>query len=146
VIRAVLDTNVLASGLISEEGTLSTLLDCWAAGMFTVVTSEHILTELESMLAKPYFQRGASADWVARTIERIRAGSDIARITVVAEGIATHPENDLVLATAVSGDAEYLVTGDRQLLKVKEFRGICIVGVAEFLANLADSQDWIGPH
>jgi uncharacterized protein len=137
VIRVVLDTNVLASGLVSKAGTLSTLLDCWAAGMFTGVISEHILAELESTLAKPYFQRGASADWVARTIERVRAGTDIARITVIVEGIATHPEDDLVLATAVSGNADYLVTGDRQLLKLREYQRVGIVSVPEFLQILA---------
>lgn len=39
-------------------------------------------------------------------------------LTVAVHGIATHPEDDLILATALSGQADYLVTGDRQLLKL----------------------------
>ena len=48
-------------------------------------------------------------------------------------GVASHPEDDLVLATAISGAAEYLVTGDRQLLALGTFRDIRIVTARQFL-------------
>ena len=51
-------------------------------------------------------------------------------------GIATAPEDDLILATAVSGKATYLVTGDRQLQKVGEYRGIEVLRAREFLSQL----------
>ena len=46
------------------------------------------------------------------------------------------PDDDLVLATAEAGDADYIVTGDRHLLSLKEFRGTRIVGVSEMLVLL----------
>ena len=57
-------------------------------------------------------------------------------ITTSVSGVATHPEDDLVLATAISGKADYLVTGDRQLLKLQEFEDVSIVSAAEFLLIL----------
>jgi uncharacterized protein len=52
--------------------------------------------------------------------------------------VATHPEDDLVLAAAVSAEAGYLVTGDRQLQQLGRFRGVDIVSPRAFLAILED--------
>ena len=48
-------------------------------------------------------------------------------------GVATHPEDDLVLATAVSGQVDYLVTGDRQILRLGMYEGVTIISPAAFL-------------
>jgi len=47
--------------------------------------------------------------------------------------MATHPEDDLILATAASARADYLVTGDRQLLALGTFEEIAIVTPRAFL-------------
>jgi predicted nucleic acid-binding protein len=51
-------------------------------------------------------------------------------------GVASHPEDDVVLATALSGSAQYLVTGDHGLLELRTYRDLIIVSVHEFLATL----------
>jgi predicted nucleic acid-binding protein len=48
-------------------------------------------------------------------------------------GVASHPEDDPILATAVSASADYLVTGDRQLQRLGSYRGVSIVSPREFL-------------
>jgi predicted nucleic acid-binding protein len=55
VIRAVLDTNALASGAVASSGTLAMLIDAWQNGDFSVIISFAILHELERTLSKPYF-------------------------------------------------------------------------------------------
>jgi predicted nucleic acid-binding protein len=71
---------------------------------------------------------------------RLRAflESDLAYtpITVHVSGVATHPEDDLVLATAVSAEADYLVTGDRHLLSLGQYQGVRIVTPRDFAAIL----------
>ena len=57
-------------------------------------------------------------------------------ITVNVSGAASHPEGDLILATAVSAQADYLVPGDRQLLTLQSFQGVQIVSPREFLTIL----------
>lgn len=47
--------------------------------------------------------------------------------------MATHPEDDLVLATAVSAQADYLITGDAMLRKLRTYEGVSIVSPREFL-------------
>lgn len=62
----------------------------------------------------------------------------IVPLSTVVRGVATHASDDLVIATAVSGSADYLVTGDRDLrLRVREYGGVAIVSPAEFLEILA---------
>ena len=60
----------------------------------------------------------------------------ITPLTVSVSHIATHPEDDLVLATALSGNAQFLVTGDYKLVERKQYQGLILVTVREFLAIL----------
>ncbi len=52
-------------------------------------------------------------------------------------GVAADPDDDMVIATAISSDVDYLVTGDKGLLDVGEQRGVQIVSPRRFLALLA---------
>lgn len=61
-------------------------------------------------------------------------------ITRQVQGVATHPEDDLILAAAVSARADYLVTGDDQLQKLGGFEGVKIVSPREFLRLLDDES------
>jgi predicted nucleic acid-binding protein len=62
VIRAVLDTNTLASASIAKSGPIAALLDAWRARRVGVVISQHIIAELERTLRKPYFAARVDAD------------------------------------------------------------------------------------
>ena len=57
-------------------------------------------------------------------------------ITREVHGVATHPEDDLILATAVSASADYLVTGDRHLQALGSYEGVRIVSPRDFLTIL----------
>ncbi len=57
-------------------------------------------------------------------------------ITANAVGVTAHAEDDLVLATAISGNAEFLVTGDMALRAVETYRGVTILTPREFLDML----------
>lgn len=64
----------------------------------------------------------------------------ITPLTVPVSGIATHPEDDLVLATALSGNAQFVVTGDYKLAGIKSYQGLILMSVHEFLATLPGLQ------
>jgi uncharacterized protein len=76
----------------------------------------------------------------AAELERLRRflESDGVRvpISITVSGVASHPEDDLILATAVSAQADYLVTGDRQLLALGEYQGVQIVTPRDFATTL----------
>ncbi len=131
--KVVLDTNVLASGFVSRASTPGQLLYLWTHGVFELVLSEPMLTELARTLGKPYFQKHLTAEQVAADIALLRHEAHITPITTAVHGVATHPEDDMVLATAVSGKADYLVTGDKKLQDVGNYHGVTILPPIAFL-------------
>lgn len=134
MIAAVLDTNVLASGFVRHnlESPPVQLVDAWRARLFTLVVSDHILDELTRTLQEPYFSLRLTSAQRAADIALIRAEAAITSITSQVHGVATHPEDDLVLATAISAHA-YLVTGDRKLQDLGTYRGVTILSPRAFL-------------
>lgn len=61
---------------------------------------------------------------------------ELVAVTSQIAGIASHAEDDLILATAIDGHADYLVTGDAHLRKLEIVRGVAIVSPREFLTVL----------
>jgi putative PIN family toxin of toxin-antitoxin system len=137
--RVVLDANVFASGVLGlhrAESTPGEVLRRWHARAFTVVTSEHLIGEVTRALAEPFFTSRIPAAESTSAIQALRLDADVIPITEQIVGEATHVEDDLVLATAISGKADILVTGDRQLLRLETFRGVSILGPARFIKLL----------
>jgi len=144
VITVVLDTNVLDSGVTGysiEKSVPGAILRAWVRGTFSVVLSDHILTEVATTLDKPYFRRRLSPDRASRLQLLFRERASSIPVAGPVERIASHPEDDLVLATADSGKADYLVTGDQQLRKLGQFKGVTIVSPRAFLEILIQKDE-----
>ena len=138
--RALLDTNVLASGLIGltqQSKTASPLvLARWNQEAFDLLISEFVLGELENVLQRPYFTRHISQNARVQILQTPRIDAEIVVPDIVVIGIAKHREDDQVLSAAVSGNADYLVTGDAEFLRVREYQGVKLRTPAEFLREL----------
>jgi putative PIN family toxin of toxin-antitoxin system len=133
---AVFDTNVLASGFVGltrPESTPGALIRHWSAHRFDLVVSGIIIRELERTFEQPFFRRRLSPQQMARHLQSLRADALFTAVTVRVQGVATHPKDDLVLATAVSARADYLVTDDSQILQLGSYAGVRIVSPREFL-------------
>jgi putative PIN family toxin of toxin-antitoxin system len=109
---------------------------------FSCLCSVVIFAEVRRALARPRVQRKyrihpAEVDELRHFLQ-----SESVAVAISAEvcGVATHPEDDLILATAVSADADYLVTGDRPLQALGSFRGVAIVSPRQFLAVLDGAE------
>jgi len=90
-----------------------------------------ILTELVRTLGDPYFIARISPHDVAQTLALL-AQSPVA-ITRPVSGVATHPEDDEVLATALSAGAPYLVAGDARFIgRVPRYQTVQLVTPREF--------------
>ncbi len=132
MIRAVLDTNIIVSGLAFPGRSQERILRRATEFDFEIVVSDHLFDELANTLAKEFFatllQNNPPSDLYDALMRapRIRIEHDVT-------GVATHFEDDLVLAAAVSGKADYLVTGDKQLLKLGSYEGMLIVDSGAFL-------------
>ena len=136
MIRAVLDTNVLASGFVEfakAERAPAQLLRLWQEQRFALVVSTEILTELLNTFADPYFRRRLTAEEIDAVRLLLQEEAISTPLTSRISGVASHPEDDYILATAVSAHAEYLVTGDKELQRLGNYQGVHVVSPRQFL-------------
>ncbi len=133
MIRAVLDANALVAGFPASTGTLADLLNRWRDGQFQLIISEHILDEIARAWIKPYWQRRFASERVKLALALLREEAEITPIAVNVQGVATHSEDDVVLATAVSARVDYLVTGDKGLLQLEHYQDIVMLTPRAFL-------------
>lgn len=134
--RAVLDPNVIISGLLSPAGNPAHLLAAWGRGEFELIASNALLAELERALRYPKLRRHIS-ETEARQVLRWLTESAI----VVADPDdpprtrSGDPGDDYLIALAASRDA-ILVSGDRHLLDLAS--GIPVLEPSRFLKHIAD--------
>jgi putative PIN family toxin of toxin-antitoxin system len=135
--QVVLDANTLTSGAVAPRGgTLATIIDLWQQGVFRVTLSTHILRELERTFSDPYFLGWLSAEDIVSYLAMVQSTVTVVPIIEEVHNVATHPEDDLILATAVSAKADYLVTGDSKLQHVGTYQGVTILSPRRFLEAL----------
>ena len=139
--KVVLDTNVLAPGFVGTTSVSARLIDLWREGMYTLVVSEHLIDELARAYTDPYFRARVPAHQAARITTLLRSDAHLTPLTVPVSGVATQPEDDLVLSTALSGGATFLATRDRQLLKIETYRKVRIITPGQLLALLVGDQE-----
>ena len=136
--RVVLDANVLISAFSGyKHGNsitvriVQSLLESERAVIFI---SDHIAAEVGRALSRPYFRdrmTGSERMWAYEALRK----PPFKRIEPVSiEGIASHVEDDAVIGTALAGEVDYLVTSDRQLLRLSRYRGFSIIDPPMFLA------------
>lgn len=143
MIAASLDTNALAPAITGQarpESIPGELFRRWQGQAYREVLGEHLPVELARTFAKPYYRRRRSLREVERAFRTLRRRGDMTQITVSVVGVATHPEDDLVLATAVSGAADYLVTGDKGLPAVGRYGRVQLLTPRDFLAVLHEAK------
>jgi len=141
VIRAVVDTNILIRALIRPQGTVGPVLTHLRDGRYTLLYADPLLDELVAKLALPrirgkYHLNDEDVETVLAFI--LLRGELVVpqrRITVCRD-----PKDDIVLEVAVAGQADFIVTGDNDLLVLHPFEGIPIVGSAEFLKTLESRE------
>jgi uncharacterized protein len=117
-------------------GPPAVLVNYWLAQHFELVVSEVILAEMERAWTKPYWTSRFTSEKIQQTLTRLRRAAELIPISMAVRGVASHSEDDLILATAVSANADYLVTGDKQLLAIGYYEGTTIVSPREFLTIL----------
>jgi putative PIN family toxin of toxin-antitoxin system len=108
----VLDTNVLLSALISPHGAPDAIYRAWHAAKFEVVTSLAQLEEIRRASRYPKFQAVLQPHQVGAMVNNLQRATVLERLTSDVE--ADDPNDAFLLAMALGGNADYLVTGDRR--------------------------------
>ncbi len=135
MIRAVIDTNLLVSYALTKGVTLSRLIDHWERKTFTYLTSLPIIEELKQVLKRPHLREKMVAD-PQPLVDVVETDTEQTAGELVLEGVCRDPKDDIFIACAVEGEADYIVTGDKGLLDLGEYQGVKIVRPEEFVATL----------
>jgi putative PIN family toxin of toxin-antitoxin system len=135
--RAVADTNIVVSGLL-WHGPSRQVLDAARQGKIELFTSVELLTELDDVLNREKFLerlRRAKVQ-ISDLISGYAALATVIRPAKIAPVVLRDPDDDAVISCAVAAQANLIVSGDGDLLALKQYGGIDIIKAAEILARL----------
>ena len=127
--KAVFDTNVLLAAFITE-GICSKILVRGRKRQFHLILCPVILREFERVLIKKFSITRNEARNILQIVSE--AMHSVVSPSQSVQGICRDPDDDSILACALEAGADYLVTGDVDLLELKIFKGIRIVTPREF--------------
>lgn len=112
--RVILDTNVLLGALISPHGPPDTIYRAWRAAKFDLVTSTAQLDELRRVSRYPKLKTILPAHRIGTMVNNMQRAVVLGVLPPLPDGIDVSDPNDaFLLAMALTGEADYLVTGDR---------------------------------
>jgi putative PIN family toxin of toxin-antitoxin system len=112
--RVILDTNVLLGALISPHGLPDTIYRAWRMARFELVTSKAQLEELRRASRYP-IKAILPAHRIGVMVNNMQRAIVLERLPALPEGVEANDPNDAyLLAMALAGEADYLVTGDRR--------------------------------
>ena len=135
--RIVLDTNVIVSGFISPNGPPARLLGAWLEGDFWLVTSNFQLDELARVLTYDRVQERLAAGEAEDFLKNVSARADVMGDDLPEIELSADPDDNLILATAVAGKANLIVSGDKaDMIGLGNIEGIPIVTAREALNRL----------
>lgn len=143
-VRIVLDTNTIISGLISPNGLPRQLLDQARSQQFDLCSSTVLMAELLDVLSREKFSSRLSQAEITplEIVRELRRLAYICAPTNVPRVIANDPDDDHVLACAVTAQADLIVSGDKHLLGLGgQYQGIRILSAVEAMQLISVRQD-----
>jgi uncharacterized protein len=142
--RVVIDTNLFVSGAISPRGLPHQLLQAWRTGAFTLLISAEQRGEVQEVLSRPEIARRYNLSDEAKA-HLLFLIDTLALQAPLRQRLPIHvrdPKDDHLLAAALGGKADYLVTGDADLLTLDrdpKLPNLRILSVRSFLDLLIAS-------
>ena len=129
--RIIVDTNVFLSGIFWDGNFSSQIINLWRSRKADLISSYPIIEELIRNLRgfKIKMEEDKVQEWENIIIQNSILVDPIEEINIVKDDI----NDNKFIEAAISGNADYIITQDNHLLKIKEFRGIKILTPKDFL-------------
>jgi putative PIN family toxin of toxin-antitoxin system len=132
-VKVVLDTNVLISAIMFG-GKSRDVLAMGISGKIRIALSQDILKELAEVLVGKKFRVPIVV--VQQTIHEISEMAELVIVTDKVNVIKSDPDDNRILECAVSAKADYIVSGDSELLTLRDFKKIKILSPSDFLLKI----------
>lgn len=136
--RAILDTNILVAAFF-WHGPPHRLLEQVREGALTLISSPALLAELAEVIAREKFDAILIRSRTSRehSLEEVRRLAELIDPPPLPEPVCRDPDDDQVLALAIAAQADFIVSGDHDLLVLRTFQSIPILTPAAALGRLA---------
>lgn len=145
--RVVLDTNVVVSHFMVPEGKSAEIIKHWEERRFTLLVSQALLEEYSKVMA--YKRIRARHNLTDQQIEEALSPFSeyglFVKPKVPVKAVIDDPDDDKFIKCALAGGADYIISGDAHLQRLKEYQGIKVLSPSEFLIileqGLTDSSE-----
>lgn len=117
--RAVLDPNVIISGVLSSNGAPARVLAAWREGIFEVIASPQLIDELRRALAHPKLRTRITEEDADRLVSWVSDAASVMADIDPHPAIRASDPGDYYLIALAAGHGAALVSGDRHLLELK---------------------------
>lgn len=132
--KVVIDANVFVSFLLTRGPTISQILKLWQEKKFTLLATDEIILEVQQVLERFVAVKLVKKQEAAALLRRIKKDSFV--ITSLSQtNILVDKKDNRYLACAQDGQADFLVSGDKHLLRLKNFANTKIVTPIEFIES-----------
>jgi putative PIN family toxin of toxin-antitoxin system len=136
--RVVIDPNLLVSYLLTHRGPIAQIIDTHLAQEdFTLLGCVQLLEELDRVLQYSKFQRYFDDKTRLRFVALIASLSELLDIPDQLPRLVRDPKDDYLIACALAGKADFLVSGDKDVLAVKAVETVKMVTAKQFLETLS---------
>jgi putative PIN family toxin of toxin-antitoxin system len=136
VTRVVVDTSVLIRYLIKPSAAIRALIEeHWLGGEIQMVTAPTLIEELRSVLKRDYIQELIRPDEGAVLLEAIYRKAEICPLLDDIPAYTRDPKDDKFIACALVGEADYVISVDKDLLVLEALKGIQVVTPYDFVTQ-----------
>lgn len=136
--RAVIDANVIISGLLSPAGTPARVLIAWLEGGYDLVVSSLLLGELERALAYPKLRKRITEEEVQELLELLRREADVRPDPTGPPPVRSSDPGDDYLISLAAETQSVIVSGDRHLLDLRD--DVPVYTPADFMSLIEESH------
>jgi len=132
-LAVVLDTNVWISGIFFRRGFPARILAAWRDHHFEIVVTPDTLAELETQLRQKTIEFGTDPTLADEWLDYVRTYARQVPPAGIAAGVCRDPKDDQFLDAAVSGGAQYIVSGDKDLQALDTYQQVKVLSPREFI-------------
>ena len=136
--KVVLDANIYVSSLINTQGNPNRIMERWEQNKFDVLVSASIIDEIGRVLRYPRIVKRHRQDeeTIQRFLELLSSQAVMVEPTRVLDVVREDESGNRYLECAIEGKAQYIISGDKHLLELGEYKGIIILPPAAFVTLL----------
>lgn len=135
--RVVIDPNLLVSYLLTHRGPIAKIIDFHLAREdFTLLVCLPLLEELDRVLQYSKFHRYFNDETRLRFVALVAAVGELVDIPDETPRVVRDPKDDYLIACAVAGGADFIISGDKDMLDLKAEKNFQIMSARQFVELL----------